>query len=52
MIPTIGELPMPIERKAEGPGATYIVCYHGNHCLNPIFLGSESGCHGNVLYNR
>ena len=25
-----------------------IVCYHGNHFLNPIFLGSESGCHGNV----
>ena len=28
----------------------YIVHYHGNHFLNPIFLGSESGCHGNVLH--
>ena len=28
-----------------------IVSYHDNHFLNPIFLGSENGCHGNVLYN-
>ena len=28
---------------------SYMVHYHGNHFLNPIFLGSESGCHGNVL---
>ena len=28
-----------------------MVRYHGNHCLNPILLGSESGCHSNVLYN-
>ena len=27
-----------------------IVHYHGNHFLNPIFLDSESGCHGNVLH--
>ena len=27
-----------------------ITCYyHSNHFLNPIFLGSKSGCHGNVL---
>ena len=27
----------------------YIVRYHGNHFLSPIFLGSESGCHGNTV---
>ena len=33
--------------------AQYImVHYHGNHFLNPIFLGSESGSHGNVLYGN
>ena len=29
---------------------TIMVHYHGNHFLNPIFLGSESGCHGDVLH--
>ena len=28
----------------------HIVHYHGNHFLNPIFLGFKKGCHGNILY--